>query len=71
MEEIVLYTIGCPSCMVLEKKLIDKKINFKKVSDFEELKKLGKSYFPILQIGENILEYRDAVTWINKQEGKE
>lgn len=71
MERVILYTIGCPSCIVLEKKLMDKKINFEKVSDIEELKKIGKSYFPVLQIGENILEFRDAVTWINKQECRE
>ena len=33
MEEIVLYTIGCPSCMVLEKKLMNKKINFEMVKE--------------------------------------
>lgn len=71
MEEITLYTTGCPSCMVLEKKLIDKKINFTKVFDIEELKKINKTFFPILKVGENIFEFRDAITWVNKQECKE
>lgn len=68
MEKVILYTTGCPSCIVLEKKMNDKKIDFEKVFDMEELKKLNKTYFPILKVGENLFEFREAIDWVNKQE---
>ena len=68
MGKVTLYTTGCPSCIVLEKKMNDKKIDFEKVFDMEELKKLNKTYFPILKVGENLFEFREAIDWVNKQE---
>lgn len=68
MEKIILYTIDCPSCKVLEKKLFEKNISFEKVSDMEELKKINVPYFPILKVGEKMLNFREAVTWVNEWE---
>ena len=71
MEEIVLYPIGCPSCMVLEKKLMNKKINFEKVSDSKELEKIGLTYFPVLKVGEKLMNFEKANDWVNKQEANQ
>ena len=64
---IVLYTIGCPNCEVLEKKLEQKKINFVKVSDEETLDAKGfrDSTFPLLEVDGVVMNYKTAIQWIN------
>ena len=67
--DIVLYTIDCPKCIVLEKKLKEKNIGFLKVSDEETLvaKGFGDSSFPILDVGGIVMNYKTAISWINNQ----
>ena len=67
--EIVLYTIDCPNCLVLEKKLKAKNIEFLKVSDKDTIiaKGFGSSAFPILEVGDAIMNYKTAIQWINNQ----
>ena len=66
---IVLYTIDCPNCLILEKKLKAKNIEFLKVSDKEAIiaKGLGDSAFPILEIDGTMMDYKTAIKWINNQ----
>ena len=66
---IVLYTIDCPSCLILEKKLKAKNIDFLKVSDIETItaKGFGDSSFPILDVGGITMSYKTAIQWINNQ----
>lgn len=66
---IVLYTIDCPNCLVLEKKLNDKTIEFLKVSDKDTIiaKGLGDSTFPILDVDGETMNYKSAIQWINNQ----
>ena len=69
-EEIVLYTIGCPQCNALERKLKEKNINFvcKNISEDEgaltKLYALGFEHVPILQVGNEFMKYKQALTWI-------
>ena len=44
-----LYTIDCPACRVLEKKLTLKGISFEKIFDEELFERLGYIDFPILE----------------------
>lgn len=64
---VVLYTIDCPKCLVLEKKLNSKNISFVKVSDRETLvaKGLKDAHFPILEVDGVMMEYRTAIEWVN------
>ena len=66
---IVLYTIDCPNCLILEKKLKAKNIEFLKVSDKETIiaKGLGDSAFPVLDVGGVTMNYKTAIQWINNQ----
>ena len=66
---IVLYTIDCPNCLVLEKKLKAKNIEFLKVSDKDAIiaKGFGDSAFPILEVGDVTMNYKTAIQWINNQ----
>lgn len=67
--DVVLYTIDCPNCLVLEKKLNAKNVEFLKVSDQKTI--IAKGYwdrtFPILEVGETPMDYKTAIQWINNQ----
>lgn len=67
--KIVLYTIDCPSCIILEKKLKAKNIDFLKVSDRETITAKGfeNSSFPILDVEGITMNYKTAIQWINNQ----
>lgn len=65
MSNIVLYTTGCPKCRILEKKLNDKNINFDVCDDVEKMKELGISSIPMLKIHGKIMNYYDAVKYVN------
>ena len=66
---IVLYTIGCKNCDVLEKKLGQKNISFLRVSDEETIrtKGFGDSSFPILEVDGVAMNYKTAIQWVNNQ----
>ena len=66
---IVLYTIDCPNCIILEKKLKQKNIMYLKVSDKETIiaKGVGDSSFPILEVNGIIMSYKAAIQWINNR----
>ena len=66
---VVLYTIDCPNCLVLEKKLKQKNIDFLKVSDTNVIvaKGFGDSSFPILEVDGVVMNYKTAIQWVNNQ----
>lgn len=66
---IVLYTIDCPNCLVLEKKLKAKNIAFLRVSDKDTIiaKGFGNSAFPILEVEDVTMDYKTAIQWVNNQ----
>ena len=66
---VVLYTIECPKCVILEKKLEAKNIKFLRVSDEETIraKGFGDSSFPILKVDGVVMGYKTAIQWVNNQ----
>ncbi len=70
MEEIILYSNGCPKCMVLKSKLQAKNINFKESDNFEKLESLGFRSLPILKMGTDYKNFTQANAWVNEQECK-
>ena len=66
---IVLYTIDCPNCLILEKKLKAKNIEFLRVSDEDTIRArgFGDFSFPILEVDETIMNYKTAIQWVNNQ----
>lgn len=66
---VVLYTIECPKCVILEKKLEAKNIKFLRVSDEETIraKGFGDSSFPILEVDGVVMGYKTAIQWANNQ----
>ena len=66
---IVLYTIGCKNCDILEKKLKAKNIKFLRDSDAGTIiaKGFGGSFFPILDVDGVVMDYKTAIQWVNNQ----
>lgn len=65
LESVILYTIDCPKCRVLESKLRDKQIVYATVSDVETLKEKGFDLFPKLEVNGKVMDFKQAVDWVN------
>jgi len=68
MSPIILYSNDCPRCHVLESKLDSKKIKYQKISDINEMRKMGLTSAPTLKIDNDILDFTSAIHWVNSQE---
>jgi hypothetical protein len=68
-DKIVLYTVNCPKCKVLEMKLRQKNIDFKTVSDADKVVEIGKQHgissAPIMQIDSDYLDFSQAIKYVN------
>ena len=65
--QIILYSTGCPRCMVIQKKLTEKNINYTKVTSEEDILALGVKEVPILSVDGNLMGFKNAVEWINSR----
>lgn len=69
---INLYTINCPKCIVLEKKLDKAKIEYSKITDPDKIMEVsnqtGLRSAPILEVDGNFMKFEKAVEWL-KNEG--
>jgi glutaredoxin len=66
-ERVTLYEHGCPRCKVLKAKLDQKNIEYKNVNDIEVMKTKGFTEAPKLEVGEKIMDFKEAVEWIKGQ----
>jgi hypothetical protein len=62
---VKLYTIDCPKCKVLEKKLDAKGIIYEITKDKEEMAAKKMYDLPVLEVDNKILNFNEAVNWIN------
>ena len=62
---IRVYTTGCPNCLVLERKLKEKNIEFEEIKDIEVIKEAAKANnyttVPLMEIGGVVLDFRKAI----------
>lgn len=65
IENIILYTTGCPRCKIIEKKLELKGIKFEVNTDEDEMVAIGMTEAPSLLVDGKLLGFTDAVAWIN------
>ena len=63
--KVKLYTINCPACDVLELKLNAKKVDYEKITDEAEFKRLNIDRFPMLAVNDDLLTFNEANTWVN------
>lgn len=61
---IKLYTIGCPKCSILEKKLDAANVNYEKVTDKDIMIEKGFDVLPILEIDEFTYNFEEACDWL-------
>lgn len=66
-KEVVLYSTGCPKCTVLKKKLDNKGIEYTENSSVEEMLSLNITLVPVLKVGDSMMDFAQANTWINEQ----
>lgn len=64
---IILYSTGCPKCIVLKEKLDAKGIKYTINNNTEEMAALGITQVPVLRIGETLYPFKEANAWINQQ----
>ena len=65
---IKLYSTNCPKCKVLETKLKQKTVNFEVCTDMDEMLSQGIKSAPALRLeDDSILNFADAVKWVNNQ----
>ena len=63
--KVTLYTTHCPRCMVLEKKLNAKNIDYVENTDVDLMIDKGIMTVPILEIDEKQLNFKEANEWLN------
>ena len=64
---VVLYTINCPKCLILDKKLNDKKIEHTICTDESIMEAKGFETLPMLEVDGQIMNYGEAVKWVNER----
>ena len=64
---VILYTIDCPRCKVLEKKLNQAMIEYETFTDKNKMIKMGMSAMPILEVDGERMEYVEAIKWIKER----
>ncbi len=68
MENVILYSNGCPKCQVIESKLKAKNINYTVSNDLEELYSFGFSSLPVVSAFGKFMNFPEANRWVNEQE---
>ena len=63
---ITLYTTHCPKCVVLEKKLNSKNIDFKICDDIDYMLSLNIQQAPYLEVDNKLMNFSEAIKWINE-----
>lgn len=62
---VVFYSTHCPKCKVVEMKLQQKNVAYTECNDTEVMKSKGLHSAPALEVDGKILEFADAVKYIN------
>jgi glutaredoxin len=64
---ITLYTIDCPKCKILEKKLEQANIKYETCKDREVIASKGFDLMPVLDVDGQIMGFGEAVKWVNER----
>lgn len=67
MKTMILYSTGCPKCNVLMDKLHEKNQTFIINSNTEEMIALGIDQVPVLSVNGKLLDFSNAVKWLNEE----
>lgn len=64
---IKLYTIGCPKCLVLERKLKDAGIEYETVNDTDTIISKGITTLPFVEIDDKIMTFEEIINWLKQK----
>ena len=64
---VTLFSTDCPKCLVLEKKLKEKNIDFNVSKDIKEIMNYGFLTAPVLKVNNDFMLFSEAVKWVNNQ----
>ena len=64
---VILYSTGCPKCQVLKSKLDSKNISYELFDNKDKMIDKGFTNVPILEVDGDIMDFKRAVEWINKE----
>ena len=65
---VTLYTTHCPKCIILEKKLQDKNIEYQVCDDIDLMLSKGMQEAPYLEIEEKeLMNFTKAIKWVNEK----
>ncbi len=65
-QNVILYTIGCPKCRILEKKLNSAHIDYTVNDNLDEMTALGIKSAPVLCVNGKLMTFPEAVGWIGE-----
>lgn len=63
--QITLFSTHCPRCIVLEKKLKQKGIDYDEVNDVSIMEEKGFLSVPVLEVDGKTMDFKEANDWIN------
>ena len=63
----ILYSTNCPKCKVLETKLKNKNIEFEICNDIDLMLSKGIQQAPYLEIDNELMDFSNAIKWVNKK----
>lgn len=63
---IILFTTHCPKCNVLKKKLDSDGIAYETVTDIDYMTSIGIQSAPMLKVYDKMLDFIQAVKFINE-----
>ena len=64
---VTLYTINCPKCLVLEKKLQQANIKFTLCTDREIITSKGYDLMPVLEVDGKTMGFKEAIDWAKER----
>ena len=68
-KNIILFSNGCPNCLVLKRLLNSKNINYSENNSVEEMVSLGIDTVPVLSVNGVLYSYKKAKEYINNLKG--
>lgn len=66
---VILYSTGCPNCKILKKRLDAVGIKYSEETSIDTIMALGITTVPVLSVNGELLDYRNALVYINELEG--
>ena len=62
---MILYSTGCPLCKTLEMKMSQAGVSYTKITDAEEMERLGFQSVPVLKAKGKYMNFSEAMDLIN------